>query len=153
MKQFEILHGDFKISSGLLSCLFPLIDMNRHLLNNFLLVFFTDKPMIQMISLTSTSSFILLFTLIFRPFKTIKIFLTNIINEIIVCFIYISVLYLSYLDRNKDFDLTKRLKIGRGILYANMGLNFFFSLLFFLDLAFALISLIVRLLKKLIRKN
>lgn len=136
MQQYNVLHGDINLVSSIFNCIYPLIDMNRHIINTLVLVFVSDYPLLQMVVLSSTNCFVFIYSLILRPFKQTKVFIITFVNEIIVCLICLSTAYLCILDKNKDFDLSKRFKIGKIILYSNMVLNFFFSIIFFIDMIF-----------------
>ena len=139
MQQYNVLHGDINLVSSPFNCIYPLIDMNRHIINTFFLVFVSEYPLLQMIVLSTTNCFVLTYSLILRPFRQIKVLIITFVNETIVCLICLCTAYLCILDKNNDLDLSKRFKIGKVILYSNMILNFFFSIIFFIDLIFLLI--------------
>ena len=148
MQQFEVIHNDYKIFENIYTSIYILLDMNRYLIINLFVVFFSEYPYEQMIVLSIANFIIVVYTVIFRPFKSLKIFSINFVNETVVFIIYFCTCYLSYLDEVEDFDYPRRLMIGQVILYLNIGLNYFFSALFFIDLALLTVGLTTKIFLK-----
>ena len=104
MTQYKVLHGDINLTLSKIACIYPILDMNRHIINTCVLVFMSDHPLLQMTILCCTNSFLLIYSLILRPFQQIKIMLICFVNETIVTLICFCTAYLCILDKNGDFE-------------------------------------------------
>ena len=128
VQKFEILYGDFKQNSKPAS-IYLILDLAKFFILSLIIIFDRYHPFRQSIFiLIIYFSMILLFVVV-RPYKSIYLFLINIISQTCVLFCICATVVLAYYDYAGIEDQASRFLVGKTFVVGTLGIIYLMTVI------------------------